>query len=223
MRKCLVVIAFTLYVALCTYLALHGCELGSNTSRLVESCKAWDPPVETYHAAYAIENGVLLDYTVRNRSDGHYRRYADRYWATLRLDRIDRTLITNDYNVRRSPLRDKTKKALPLIDLAPVVARASDGHRKFDDVLAYINKQPESDLPQVYIVSDEEWFSLYIRYRNPDSGRLDVYRNAPHGVFFPPARCPKLIFGYLFALILDVIFLLKWWILAAISALVQKF
>lgn len=188
-------------------LALSGFATGLVTDRLIDSCDVADPPVEKYHAAYAYQGNVVLEYTVQDRNDKKYQRFADRYWATLHLDKLADFSSKSRYSIHRNLLPDQQRENLtpiPIVDLRDHVAPASDGYIKADDLFAFLNKQSSDRLPQVSVCM-KCGTQLYIRYRDPESGKIEFYTNEPFDVFIPASRYPKFLILYPFALLGDIV------------------
>ena len=188
-------------------LALYGCTTGMVTHTLIRSCDEADPPVQAYHAAFTHKGDVVLDYTVQDRNDRTFHRFAERYWATLHLDKLADRSVKGDYSIHRTPLSDQHRKKMtpiPIIDLRKHVAPADDGYMKFDTIFAFLKQQPTNTLPQVFVCMNSG-SQLYVRYMDPESRKIEIYTSEPYDVFIPGSRYPKLLVIYPFALMGDIV------------------
>ncbi|MBW7908359.1 MAG: hypothetical protein H3C50_05480 [Kiritimatiellae bacterium] len=188
-------------------LALSGCATGMVSQSLISSCDEADPPVEKYHAAFAYKGDVVLEYTVQDRRDKTFRRFSDRYWATLHLNELADRSVRGDDSIHRNPLPDRQRDKMtpiPIVDIRNHVSPASDGYMKYDAIFAFLKQQSSETVPQVFVCMNSGT-QLYVRYRDPESGKIETYTNDPYDVFIPGSRYPKLLLLYPFALVGDIV------------------
>jgi hypothetical protein len=188
-------------------LALGGCAATSLKSSLKSSCQVADPPVEAYHAAFEYHGDIILEYTVKNRDDGKFKRLSDKYWAELHPAMLGDQTVKGDYTVHREPLAESKRMMMhpiPIVDLRQEVPPAADGRMGFEPIFTYINRQPAQSVPQVFTCMGCGT-QLYVRYRDPTTARIAVYQTDPYEVFIPASRYPKLIALYPFAFVGDIL------------------
>lgn len=182
-----------LVCALCP--VFSGCVL---TAILIEFSSNCDPPIQTYHAAYMHKGDIVLEYSVVDRSPlfrGEHR-FADRYWARLDLDKIDKVKDrpTKPYSIHRRPLsswRKKRMTPIPIVDLRKQIPADESGQIADQDLQAFFKQQPINTLPQVFVCMDRKR-KLFVCYMDKDSDKVKVYNVDPIESFFHVSRYPLL-------------------------------
>ncbi|MDD3949317.1 MAG: hypothetical protein PHT43_07620 [Anaerolineaceae bacterium] len=181
---------------------LPGCFI---TNELINSCKDFDPRVQTYHAAYMHKGDIVLEYTVQDQSNR--KRFADRYWATLHPDKMADGYVKGDYSIHRKPLPDRMKKKItpvPIVDLRKQLPDDDNGLIKYEAIYAFLEQQPIDTLPQVFVCMDRG-IQLYVRYIDPDSGKIKIYTHEPYEIFIHSSRYPIFLALLPFAVVGDIV------------------
>ena len=191
---------YLLIPVLCV-LVFSTCSKHVVRKELVDALQIKDPPIETLHSAYLLDDAVIVEFSVADPKphEKEYQKLADRYWAVLVPFR--NRWGGPSYKFNRSPLpQEKVENAIPLNIhcLAP-----KENHQR--SILS-ISEEEFPLIAMREILPGKRWkrggWEPNSVYLTMDNARYRVSSLEPDG-YIPKMRLPLLIVAYPFAFVAD--------------------